>query len=116
MLCRLRMSGRMLQKLAQGLKEPGVLRGCAIGHTQSAGTAERLAGADEDAALGQAGHDVVLDVGAREVEPGEVGLRLGGIEAEVSQASVDLEARGDGALDALGDLVLMLERLQRGRL
>src|SRR4051794_30451342 len=107
---------RILQKLSQRLEELGVLRARAVGHAQRAGAPQRLAGADEHAALGQAVDDVVLDVRAREVEPREVGLRLGGLEAEVAQARVDLQAGGDRALDALGDLILVLERLERGGL
>src|SRR5439155_18440609 len=59
---------------------------------------------------------VVLDLRTGQVEPGEVGLRLGRLQAEVAQARVDLQAPGDVALDALGHLVLVAQRLERRRL
>ena len=69
-----------------------VLLGRAVRHAERAGLAEGLARAHEDAALGEAGDDLVLDVRARQVEPREVRLRLGGLDPQLAQAGVDLDA------------------------
>src|SRR3954467_7812784 len=55
------------------------------GDAQRAGAPERRAGADEHSALGEAVDDPALVGVLREVEPDEVGLRVGGLEAEIAQ-------------------------------
>ncbi len=75
-----------------------------------AGVAERRAGTNGDLALSQAGDDVGL-LGVAEVDPGEVGLGLGGRKAELAQAFLDPEALGDRALDPRRHVVLVQDRL-----
>ena len=55
-------------------------------------------------------------VACREVEPDEVGLRLGRLHAEPAQPVLEPDPLGEVALDAAGDLVLVVERLERGGL
>ena len=104
------------------VEEALVLRLGADRDAQRAGAAQRAAGADEDAALGEALEDLALDLGGlvvlarREVEPDEVGLRLGGLDAEPAQPVLEPDPLGEVALDAAGDLVLVVERLERGGL
>ena len=63
-------------------------------------------------ALGEAGDDLGL-VGVAEVDPGEVGLGLGGREAELAQALLDPHPLDDRALDPARDVVLVQDRLRR---
>ena len=96
---------RFAQDLAEGGQEAVVLGRGAVADADVPGAAEGRAGADGDLALGEAGDHLVL-VGLAEVDPGEVGLGLGGGDAELAQALLDPDALDDGALDAGGDVVL----------
>jgi hypothetical protein len=68
------------QERGKRVEEALVLRLGADRDAEGAGAAQRAAGADEDAALGEPLDDLALDVGGlvvlacREVEPDEVGL------------------------------------------
>src|SRR5690242_6201279 len=111
-------AGRHLrQQVAQRVEEAGVLLRCAVGDAQGARAAEGAAGADEDTALGEAVDDRGFGVRTvREVEPAEVRLGLGGLDAELVEAVLHLQAGDDRALDAGVDGVGVLERLDRGSL
>ena len=89
----------------------------AVGHAQRAlARPSAAAGADEHAALGAARRTTSASSRSPgEVEPAEVGLRLGGLEAELPQAARPRrDALGDVARRrARVDLVLVLERLDR---
>ena len=74
--------------------------------------AQRAAGADEHAALGQPAHDLRL-VALAQRDPAEVGLRVGGLQAEPAQALGDRGALGDGAGHPFDDRVLVGQRLDR---
>src|SRR5436190_18797627 len=105
-----------LEDLGKRLQEALVLRAGAVGDAQRPGTSERASAAHEDAALLEPVHDLLLVALLTERKPTEVGLRLGGRQAERAQALVDRDALCDRARDALDDRVLVGQRLDRGGL
>src|SRR5688500_1996568 len=82
----------------------------AVGDPDVAGAAERLAGSDDDAGIGEAGDDLAL-VALAEVDPGEVRLGLGRLEAELPDSLFDRDALDDRRLDPPGDVVAVADRL-----
>ena len=77
--------GASLQQRGERFQEALVLGLRADRDAQRAVAAQRAAGAHEDAALGQPAQDVALDDVLAQVEPDEVRLRLGGLEAQRPQ-------------------------------
>src|SRR5436305_11669001 len=69
----------------ENLEEARVLRRRAIADAQGPRLAERPPGADEHALLRQPADDRRLVPALAEIEPAEVGLRLGGVEAQAGQ-------------------------------
>src|SRR5207253_3174050 len=83
----------------------------AVADADVAGSAQGLAGAHGDFALGEAAEHRGF-VGVAQVYPGEVGVGVGGAETEAPQALLDGKAGGDRALDAAQDIVLVADRLR----
>src|SRR4051812_47024481 len=105
---------QLCQHLVDGLQEPVVLRPGAVRDAEVALVTERLAAADDHAALGEALHDRGL-VAFAERDPGEVRLAVGRLEAALAELLLHVQALDRGALDAGRDLVLVLEGLDRRR-
>src|SRR5262249_12434037 len=101
--------------LAQGGKEALVLRARPVGDPQVSWTTEGCARADGDAGPGQ-GLDGLPLVDVTEIDPGEVGLGLGRHESHPSQLLLDEEALDQVLLHAVGDIILVADRLGPGRL
>src|SRR6201999_1740624 len=102
-------------EVAEGGQETVVLGCGAVADADVARAAEGGAGADGDVALGETG-DHRRFVVVAEVDPGEVGLRFGGLEAEGADALLDSQPLGDRRSDSEGDVGLVEDRLGAGRL
>src|SRR5262245_39845640 len=81
----------LVEQLGHRRQKTVVLGAGAVADPDVAGAAKRCARADRDQALAKAGDDLAL-VGVAEIDPGEVGLGVGGREAELAQALLDVEA------------------------
>ena len=66
-------------------------------------------------ALAERRDDLVL-VAVAEVDPGEVGLRVRRLQAELAHPLLDRDPLDQVALDPVGDVVGVADRLGRGRL
>jgi len=88
---------RSAEDLADRAEEAVVLARSAVADADVTGVAQGAAGADGDLALGEGGDDLLL-LGVAEVDPGEVGLGLGGGEAELVQARLDPDALAVSAI------------------
>src|SRR5262245_14350494 len=100
----------VVAELAERGQETIVLVFCPVADADVAGAAEGGAGADRDVALGEPG-DHRRFVVVAEVDPGEVGLRLGRLQAEGADALLDAQPLGDRRRDPAGDVVLVEDRL-----
>src|SRR2546421_12432700 len=83
------------QHFGKGLQEGLVLLAGAVGDAQRAGAPQRASPAHEHAALLQAAHDLLLALArlllaatVAEVEPAKVGLRVGRVQPQGTQALV----------------------------
>src|SRR5438128_2376676 len=99
----------------ESIEEALVLGARAIGDANVARAAEALAASDHDALLAEPADQLGL-VQVVERDPGEVGLRLGRLQAELAQSLGDEDTLDDRSLDALGDVVGVQDRLGSGRL
>src|ERR1044072_483193 len=105
----------LVERFTESGEEAVVLLRGAVSDPDVAGTAEWGSGANGDRLGSEAGDDLFL-VGVAEVDPGEVGLGLGGPQAQLAQPLLDADALDQGALDPLLDVVLVPDRLGRRRL
>src|SRR4051794_29453604 len=111
--CGARPATGISEQRAESLEEALVLGLCADGDAQRSRAPERAAGAHQHAALRQPAHDLGLLAALAEIEPDEVGLRVRRLDADLAQPLLDADPLGQVALDAAGDLVLVVERLER---
>src|SRR4051812_26471599 len=105
---------QLCQHLVDRLQEPVVLRPGAVRDAEVALVTERLAAADDHAALGEPLHHRGL-VSVAERDPGEVRLAVARFEAALAELLLDVQALYGRAINARRPLVLVLERLGRGR-
>src|SRR3954470_9726648 len=99
-------------ELTHRFQEPLVLRAGAIGDAQMPGAAERGAGTNGDSSPGERLDRLTL-VQVAQVDPGEVRLRLGGLEPHRPQLALDQDPLDHVLLDAIRDVVLMADGLGR---
>src|SRR5690242_16285334 len=88
----------LVEQFGHRRQEAVILGAGAVADPDVARAAERRAGANGDPALAEAGDDLAL-VGLTEVDPGEVGLGVGGGEIHLPQALLDVETLDDRRLD-----------------
>ena len=69
-----------------------------------------MPGPDGDAGLREGLHHLVL-VELAQVDPGEVGLRLRGLESQLAELLLDEDPLDHVLLNAVGDVVLVADRL-----
>src|SRR5881394_219144 len=105
----------LVEDLAEGSKKAIVLGRSAVANPDVARVTKRGAGTHGNCLLSKSSDDGLL-IGVAEIDPGEVGLGLGRVQAQLMQTLLHADPLNQGPLDSLLDVILVQNRLGRRRL